>query len=396
MLLRPKKIKDRVNFITLLLTTENHVLLINMVIGEFINRQVMKMKILLVETKISGHHLSYAKCLIGASEAQFIFAVPSNIGVSEFPNSVIKLNCGKFESGFIWYKKLIDEVKRVADENNVDVIHFLYGDVFLKYFGYRLSILRKYKVIMTFHQFRYSRLRNYSRKTIFKAITNGVVHTKTLKDYLNKNRIENVVQIEYPHFNLVNIIDKKFAQDNLLIKNDKPILLVLGGTRFDKGLDILLSSLAQVNKPFYLLVAGKEETFKRDFIEAACSTFRENVFLKLNFLSDEEFSLCLNAADYVVLPYRKSFDGASGPLGEGVALKKPILGPSHGSIGEIITKNNIGYTFETENIDDLTETLNTALSEPFVWNNQAEKYRLSLLPHKFIEAYIDLYTSCIS
>lgn len=354
------------------------------------------MRILLVETKISGHHLSYAKCLVGGKDAQYIFAVPSNIEIPEFPCSVIKLNCGKSEDGIIWYQRFINEIKRVADENNVDVIHFLYGDVFLKYFGYRFNTLKKYKLIMTFHQFRYSMLRNYSRKVFFKRITYGVVHTESLRDHLNEAEITNVIQIEYPQFNSAHAFDKKIAKDKLNIKNDKPILLALGGTRFDKGLDILLRSLNRVDKPFNLLVAGKEESFKRDFIEEACKTFKENVILKLNFLTDEEFALCLNAADYVVLPYRKTFDGASGPLGEGVALKKPIIGACHGSIGKIITKNTIGYTFETESVDDLTEKLNIALSKPFPWNEQAEKYRLSLLPQKFLEAYTSLYKASIN
>lgn len=70
-------------------------------------------------------------------------------------------------------------------------------------------------------------------------------------------------------------------------------------------------------------------------------------------MTDEEFEMAIQAVDAIVLPYRKTFNGASGPLGEGVAKGKMIIAANHGSLGDIVEKNHLGYTFESENIEAL-------------------------------------------
>ena len=40
-----------------------------------------------------------------------------------------------------------------------------------------------------------------------------------------------------------------------------------------------------------------------------------------------------------------------------------IVGPNHGNLGDTISKNHLGYTFETENVESLAEVLNRALAE---------------------------------
>ena len=51
--------------------------------------------------------------------------------------------------------------------------------------------------------------------------------------------------------------------------------------------------------------------------------------------------MAINACDYIVLPYRYSFDGASGPLVDGVIADKIIIGANHGSLGNLINNNNL-------------------------------------------------------
>ena len=172
----------------------------------------------------------------------------------------------------------------------------------------------------------------------------------------------------------------------------KKTLLALGGTRKGKGLDILLEALKRVQEPFHLIIAGKEEDFKKDFILEHTITYTENVSLFLEFLTDEKFSLCLNAADIVVLPYRKVFDGASGPLGEGVWHYKMIVGPDHGSLGDIVKMNHLGKTFKSEDADVLSEVLNETIKMEWEPDEKYLEYRQSLDPAFFQKKYMKLYS----
>ena len=111
----------------------------------------------------------------------------------------------------------------------------------------------------------------------------------------------------------------------------------------------------------------------------------------LQYLTDEQFAMCLNACDKVVLPYRRCFNGASGPLGEGVRFGKQIIGPEHGSIGGIITKNHLGSTFVTEDPADLAAVIDTALQRQFVCDDVYAAYQQGLDPKFFTQIYMGIY-----
>lgn len=288
---------------------------------------------------------------------------------------------------FKWIKK----VRKICQELNPDVVHFVWGDSFYRFFGLGFSWVKKYKSIITFHQVRKSKLHILSIKLYGKLFDHLVVHTKRLYEEIICDKVPNVYHIEYPNFRNAAKIDKSKARSNLNISTYGSVLLCLGGTRNDKGLDLLLQALDTVDKPFYLLIAGEEQEIKRNEIEELTYKYRERVKVILKYLSYREIDWCLSASDYIILPYRFSFDGASGPLAEGVGYGKCIIGPSHGSLGEIITSNHIGYTFTTENINSLSETINLALTKSFKYDQIANKYRESLKTKYFQNEYKKLY-----
>mgnify|MGYP000270178661 CR=1 FL=1 len=89
---------------------------------------------------------------------------------------------------------------------------------------------------------------------------------------------------------------------------------------------------------FELLVDWEGMRNKKDEIQRLSASYKERVHLYLNYLSDEELEMAFQAVDVIVLPYRKTFNGASGPLGEGVGKEKMIIGTNYGSIGDIISR----------------------------------------------------------
>lgn len=351
------------------------------------------MKILIYATPDEkGHHLSYLKAIVyGLKEEHEIVAVlPKKIVALECSQRIIKdIDWGTRK--FLEYNRLMKEFHKIVRKEKPDYIHIQCGDNFYRFFGIGLSKLKKYNIVVTFHHMRRSLLRDISMRRIFSIVKCGVVHTSTLKQMLNQMGIDNVSHIEYPSFNEYPSYSGIEARKNLGIASNDPILLALGATREDKGLDVLLEALKKVSNPFVLLVAGKEDAIKKQQIIEMSKDYINKPILILRFLTDDEFNQCIAASDYIVLPYKKHFDGASGPLGEGVTHNKVIIGPKHGSLGQIIEGNHLGFTFESENSDDLAIVIEKALSTEFVHDEKYIGYKMSLDPCLFISKYRKIF-----
>lgn len=346
------------------------------------------MKIAYIDVELSGHHMSYLRELVKNNEDS-ILIVPQKI--DEFTNKQYILESNMLHKHPIKYLKWIYNVEKILQKESIDVVHFVYGDVFYRYFGTGISRIKNRKILVTFHQIRRGKLRDKSIKRIFKIIDIGVVHTKSLIKDLNELNIKNIEHIEYPQFNDLSKFNKEEACRLLNLPKNKPIIACIGFTSHYKGLDILLASLNKIDEPFHLLIAGREDTFGKEYINEHSVKYKNKVTTILKFLTQEELEQCLVASDIIALPYRKSFDGASGPLGEGAWLRKTIVGPNHGSLGDIIETNNLGITFETEDVDDLANAIKRAIKGEFKWSSDSEKYRKQLDPQIFINKYKIIY-----
>ena len=348
------------------------------------------LKVLLVDNSCGGHHQSYIDGLISSREAKFITYYPK-----ENPAAFKSYLCKDASRGMniLQYVKFLKKVYDIARKERVSLIHFLCVDTFYRYFGLGFGLLRLVApVAVTAHHIRRSILRDISVKMIAGQVNSFVVHTESLQKDLKKMCLTNVEHVEYPQFNVVPQMEQAECKKKLgLPDTDAPVLLALGGTRQDKGLDILLEALQDVKSDFHLLIAGKEEDVTREQILELSESYPDRVTMMLQFLTDEEFAMCLNACDKVVLPYRRSFDGASGPLGEGVRFGKQIIGPEHGSVGSIITKNHLGSTFVTEDPEDLAAVIDAALRQDFVCDDAYTAYQQALDPKYFTEKYMGIY-----
>lgn len=355
------------------------------------------MKLLLIDSRLDGHHITYLNALIEAgidNKFEVSIALPS--ADRRFAEDIIIYELKSCNGHKLGYAKFILEINSIIKKAKPDIVHFLFADALFRYFAFGLKH-KHIKTIVTCHQIRRSLLRDLSYRMFGKKVDAVVVHTEKLKIDFNRLNIKNTYHIEYPRFyEHPNMISCKYARDwlRLPICNEK-VLLAIGGTRFDKGLDILLAALKNVTKPFHLIIAGKEEGFTRGFIEEQIKSYRKNVTLFLGYLSDEKFHMCMAAADIIVLPYKQSFDGASGPLGEGVWCFKEIIGSNHKSLGEIINNNHLGKTFECENIESLSQVLNLVLDKEWIPDEKYQSYRNSIDKRVFQRMYVELYKRMI-
>ena len=350
------------------------------------------MKVLYVDIEIGGHHQTYLKALMDIPGKENVLVLPEKIEGLNAKQYVFQ-KTDFFNKKLPEYYKWAKEVKGIIKKEKPDVIHFLYGDVFYKYFGLGLeSLKKKYKVVNTIHALKKGWIGIVSLKRIMRLSSVGVVHTDAIFNEVKDAGIENVVHIEYPHFSTGYEIDKAGARKYYDLSEDAFVLGCLGGTRYDKGLDILLKAMQGVTGDFELLVAGSEDAIKREKIEELARTYRDQVKLHLKFLTDEEYDIAIQAVDAIVLPYRKTFNGASGPLGEGVAKGKMIIAANHGSLGDTVEKNHLGYTFESENVEALSKVLNTVVQScTFKYDTSALMYMNTISINTFRKKYRGIY-----
>ena len=344
------------------------------------------MKILFVDDRIDGHHLSYFRGLTDKMKWDKVIINSeevTNIGCKQYVTDLWPTK------NIIGYLRFIAYIKKVAKEENVDIIHFLTMDSFTRFFGIGLLSLHNYKMIGTYHKVRLDFLHRIGLKMISHRLNTVVVHSEFLGKTLCDNKIKNYIPIEYPCFHKCSFTSVE-AKRYFGIKNSYPVIGCIGGTRIDKGIDILLDAINKIDVKYNLLVSGKPEYFSKEYIEEHSSGV-ENKILNLHFLSEEEYDASIAASDFIVVPYRRMFNGASGPLGEGVYNGKTIIGSNYGNIGYLISQYHLGYTFECENSDSLVETLELALTHIYPFDDKYKEYQGMLDPINFRNKYHNLY-----
>ena len=336
------------------------------------------MKVAYIDVDLSGHHIKYLITLF-RSNPDAIAILPKKICQIPTDRQFVVENTNQLFKHPILYFYWLFRIYKIVKNEKVDVIHFLYGDVMVRYFGVGISKFKRFKRIVTFHQIRRHWLKDISFCRLCKKMDVVIVHTKKLENDLHQMGIKNVEQIEYPCFldnfceNAKQEICKRFG-----IQNDVPILLLIGILARYKGLDLLVNALGSVREKYHFIVAGYNREYLDDEILSFKEKLKSHVTFDLRYLSEEEYAKYLSAADFVLLPYSKMFDGASGPLTDAVMFRKPVIASNHASLGKIIQENRLGALFKTGNVEELKTAIGRALKNEIQWNAKAEEYKKSI------------------
>ena len=350
------------------------------------------MKVVFIDTSVSGHHAAYICALENIPDSAEAI-LPERIETLHIRQveCILKNSPKRKLTDFL---KWVRAVRQIVDLEQPDIVHFLMGDDFYRFFGAGLSLFSKYRVVVTLHWMRSGLAGRLSTKCIAMQADRVVVHSDYIQQKLQSYGVRNAEHIEYPQFGTT-LYTTEEARAAWNLRQKIPVVVAIGNTRYDKGLDILLDALEKVKRPFQLLIAGNTTYFGEEYIKEKIRPYSENVRLYLKYLSDDELASAVCAADIIALPYRKKFDGASGPLGDGVVHSKMIVGPCHGTLGYTIKKHHLGATFETENVGSLAEVLNRALGETWKPDRQYQEYQKMLSPEYFRIKYFELYQTML-
>jgi glycosyltransferase involved in cell wall biosynthesis len=185
------------------------------------------------------------------------------------------------------------------------------------------------------------------------------------------------------------------ARDRLNLPADDAIFLFFGTLGYAKGPDLLGRALRTVDRDVTVVYAGSEGTFGGADIERWRSESPSNVRVvsRLGFVPEADVYPYFTAADVLVLPYRRRY-GISGPLRRACMVQTPVIGSANTDVGEIITANGLGATFEYGSPKALAETIDSIVpSETF--SEQIASYSEQITTEKAGETVEEIYTSLV-
>jgi glycosyltransferase involved in cell wall biosynthesis len=274
----------------------------------------------------------------------------------------------RFVSGFRWISGSLKSIIH-ARFSGVSFFHFhIFYTNILVLFNLLLVKLVKGKVVLTIHDVTSFADRNRSSfiaNLIYKLTDAVLTHNEFSKEEfikftsISKNDIHIVPHGNYTQF--LNIRkDKNQSRAKLDLPQDKTILLFFGMIKKVKGLEVLLKSMRKIidkNPDVVLLIAGKpwENNFSiyQKIIDE--NNLSENVILHTKFIDYEDVEHYYCSSDLVVLPYKKIYQ--SGVLMMTLSYERPALVSDLPPLIEVITDNENGFLFASENEEDLTDKI---------------------------------------
>ena len=165
-----------------------------------------------------------------------------------------------------------------------------------------------------------------------------------------------------PHGNYLtdnqNYVDRAIARKRFGYQPDDVVYLFLGQIRPYKGIDELISAFVRIQKDFpqsHLLIAGQPvNPIRKEGIANRTKVF-PNLTVIEKRLSDSELQWFFNAADVVVLPYRKIL--TSGSVLNALSFNRPVIAPKIGMIEEVVRDGFNGYLYNPDQIETLIDSM---------------------------------------
>jgi glycosyltransferase involved in cell wall biosynthesis len=314
--------------------------------------------------------------------------------------------------------RALKTVHRLIRAEEFDVVHFLDFEQLLMYVwlaggGVRGAVGRP-KLALVVHpaDFDYRRHRSNPIRAVYKTITRftlaqiirrhadvATVHGDWIRAELARDLDLTALTAAKLHtvpygMSMDEPLDRAKARRTLGIQYDGPILLQFGMLRPDKGIQELIRALGHCkDRDFRLIVAGTPAGINWEELVAlaqkvGCS---DRLVGHPHYVPDEMIPVYFSAADFVTLPYRGSFTGASGPLTLACTYRKPVLVSRTGEMGDLAEKHGLGVVIDpdapNELVDGLRKLLDMTQDEQnairqrmanvireYAWDQMAEKF----------------------
>jgi len=205
-------------------------------------------------------------------------------------------------------------------------------------------------------------------------LTTLFVHTERIKEVvLRALRLESladhcvVVPDPLPDaiFSPDQDISIQACRARLGLPHERTVLLFFGELREGKGPDVLLKAAHLLPPEVLVVFAGNPmKSLSLDWEqEVKTQGLEGRVRLDLGRVPEELVSVYFQAADAVVLPYRRSFLGTSGVLQRAVRAKKPIIATDAGEVGDLVRRHGLGLVVDPENPRQFADAIKQYVSK---------------------------------
>jgi glycosyltransferase involved in cell wall biosynthesis len=243
-----------------------------------------------------------------------------------------------------------------------------------------LTKLLGMKVIYTIHDVVSNLEKNQTNKSIInfvlKSANKILTHNQFSKNQIHElfKHVDKDIAI-IPHGNYVPFIkieeSKEQSRISLNIPKQRKVLLFFGMIKRIKGLEIMLKALSKIkdqHPDILLVIAGKawEDDF-RVYQEIIDNYNLSNYcVIRNHYIPSEDVNHYFSAADLVVLPYKRI--SQSGVLMMAVSYKKAVLVSNLQPFKEVVTDNETGFVFQSENSDALAEKVTAIFNDVALLN----------------------------
>lgn len=352
------------------------------------------MKVLLCERCFKGHRKIYMEWLTKISGIEFYCYAPENVGVQKdhFFQCEENANLKSLRAYLNWALR----IKKIVKDENIDVVHVLDADSIMRFFGFGFIWSKSVEYIFTYHHFFEGGLRKLSYRLISgQRHRTSVVHTESIKKSLEMYGMQNVELCRYPAFQYERIAGKDsiLCKQKWSVPETVPTIGIVGGMNGYKNILAFLEVMSGCDADFHLLICGRAGDVTEEQLKMHTKNISDKVTMEIRRLEENEYEDAIVASDIVFCIYGLEFDGASGPLTDGVCAKKMIIASEHKSLGQVVKEHCLGYVADCTNPIEIKECTENALRTvaTFQYNEKANAYRESIAPEGFGKTYRKIY-----
>lgn len=352
----------------------------------------MNNRILIFDTKVSGHHMEYVHHLLqkaNSSDDEYIFYLPkqfeqvkgedlnwnygNNITFyffdSEKVNKKTSLLTSSYENCRLLKRALkAFEVTHVFLITLIDYIPFLpfiiSGNIKVSGIIYQIYLYRWKSasfLLKILDVCKYLIL-SYSRCIDCVYILNDMVSVRLLNQLYHSKKYTFLVDPYVP------LKDKGESLSSLGIKEMNTVYFHFGSLAERKGTLEILEAIKLIKKEYLLMstfvFAGKiSSVIKKDFYrlvrEIRCLGFCQVIVLD-KFCDYGLIAELCKRSDILLMPY-KVVSQSSGVIGYAAQYDTPVLAPAKGLIGKLVKKYQLGYLIDEVTPDNIAEFINKGL-----------------------------------
>lgn len=176
---------------------------------------------------------------------------------------------------------------------------------------------------------------------------------------------------------------------------NKQVALFFGDIRPDKNLELLIRATAPHRERIFLWVAGRIKGAGAHPLEyyqhiAAECGVTETIRFDVRYIPDQEVADLFTMADWVALPYSRTFTSQSGVLSIAAAYRRPILASGCGTFEETVAAYRLGVVVPPDDPEALATGMNRLINEasfPYEFDRYAAETAWPVNATQTIAAY---------